>query len=80
MHIDEKEYAANITIAAQWAFNLAIESAYMTSDTSELLLQKAFREAKALAIEVAYLTEETRDKILAKSERLASAIKKEANL
>ena len=46
LHIDEQEYVQKITQAAQWAVNLAIESAYPTADTTELLLQKAFREAK----------------------------------
>jgi large subunit ribosomal protein L10 len=80
LHIDEAEYAQNITLAASWAFNLAVEMAYPTADTTQVLLQKAFREAKAVALESNTLTEETRNEILAKSEREALSVKKEANL
>ncbi len=80
LYIDEAEYLANITAAAQEAFNLAIEAAYPCSETTELLLQKAFRESKTLGIEQDILTDETRDEILAKSERQALSVKKEANL
>ena len=78
--IDEQEYAQNVTTAAQWAMNLAVECAYATKDTAEVLLQKAFREAKAVALESAFLTPETVDLLLAKSEREALSIKKEASL
>ncbi|MFH1828827.1 MAG: 50S ribosomal protein L10 [Nanoarchaeota archaeon] len=80
LHIDEKEFADNITQAAQWAVNLAVEAVFLTTDTTEILLQKAFREAKAVGIESLILTEETRDEILAKSEQQALSVKKEANL
>ena len=80
LHIDEKEYAQNITQAASWAMNLAVEAAYTTKETTDLLLQKAFREAKAVGIEYAILSKETADEILAKSEREALSVKKEANL
>ncbi len=80
LHIDEAEFARNIASAAQWAINLAVEAAWPTQDTTELLLQKAFRDAKAVGVEGAILTEETRDEILARSERSAQAVKKEANL
>ena len=80
LHIDEAEFVQNITSAASWAFNLAVEMAYPTADTTEVLLQKAFREAKAVAIESSTLTEETRNEILAKSEREAQSVKKDANL
>lgn len=80
LHIDEKEYAQNITQAASWAMNLAVEAAYPTVETTELLLQKAFREAKAVSVEYAILTPETVEEILAKSEREALSVKKEAKL
>lgn len=75
LHIDEAEYARDITQAAQWAMNLAIEAAYPTADTIELLLQTALREAKALSIEQGILADLTADEILAKAEREALAVK-----
>ncbi|HLD79846.1 MAG TPA: 50S ribosomal protein L10 [Candidatus Nanoarchaeia archaeon] len=80
LHIDEKEYAQNITQAATWAMNLAVEAAYTTSETTELLLQKAFREAKAVGVEYAIVTKETGEEIIARSERQALSLKREANL
>lgn len=80
LYIDEAEYLQKITTAAQWAMNLAVESSYTTADTIELLLQKAFREAKAVALDAAIITPETRDELLAKSEHHALSVKGEANL
>ena len=78
--IDEDEYLANIVQAAQWAVNLSVEIAYPTSDTTEIILQKAFRDAKAVGIEAAILTDETRSELLAKSEREAKSVQQEAKL
>lgn len=80
LHIDEAEFARNLTQAAQWAMNLAVEMAYACKDTADVLLQKAFREAKAVAMDAAYITEETKDELLARSEREALSVKEEANL
>jgi large subunit ribosomal protein L10 len=80
LHIDETEYVQNISQAVQWAFNLAVETCYLTSETTEMILGKASREAKALSIESSFLTTDTTDEILAKSENEAQGVKKEANL
>jgi large subunit ribosomal protein L10 len=80
LHVDEAEYAANIAQAASWAFNLAVEIALPLEETTGILLQKAFREAKAVAIESAILTEDTKEEIVARSEREALFVKKVANL
>ncbi|MBI2125455.1 50S ribosomal protein L10 [Candidatus Woesearchaeota archaeon] len=80
LHIDEKEYTQNVIQAATWAMNLAVEAAYPTSETTEILLQKAFREAKAVGVEYAIVNKETSDEIIARSERQALSLKREANL
>lgn len=80
LHIDEAEYAQNITQAAQWAMNLAIEVAYPSADTIELLLHTAFRDAKALFVEQNILTDLTAGEILAKAEREALAVKEAGNI
>ncbi|MBI4980896.1 50S ribosomal protein L10 [Candidatus Woesearchaeota archaeon] len=80
LHIDEAEYTQNFTQAAQWAFNLALECAYPTSETTELLLQKAFTEAKALSIEQNIMADATAGDILAKAERAALELRKEGNI
>jgi len=80
LHIDEAEFARNVTQAAQWAMNLAVEMAYACKDTADVLLQKAFKEAKAVAMDAAYISDETKDELLAQSEREALSVKEEANL
>lgn len=80
LHIDEVEYSGKISIAAQWAINLAIDSAIVEPETVELLIQKAFREAKVLALEQNLLTNETKDEILGKVEAQARSLKEAANL
>lgn len=49
--IDEQEYINNITNGQRWAFNLAMECGILTKETTELLMTKAFRDARALAVE-----------------------------
>ena len=80
LHIDEAEYARDITQAAQWAMNLAIEAAYPSVDTIELLLQTAQRGARSLSIEQGILTDQTADEILAKAEREALSVKEAGNI
>jgi large subunit ribosomal protein L10 len=80
LHIDEAEYSANFTQAASWAMNLAMEMAYPTADTTEMLLQKAFREAKAISLDQNIITDETAAEILAKVERQALAVKDAGNI
>lgn len=80
LHIDKAEYLQNIISAVQWAFNLAMECSYLTTETTELLLQKAFREAKTIGIEQAIVTDETAGEILVRSEREALSVQKEAGL
>ena len=74
LHIDEAEYSQNITQAAQWAMSLALEAAYTSAETIELLLQKAFNESKALSLDQNIMTDVTAGDILAKAEREALAL------
>ena len=60
--------------------NLAIESAYTTADTIEILLRKAFQDAKALSIEQNIIADLTAGEILAKAEREALAVKEAGNI
>ena len=80
LHIDEAQYSSNFTSAAQWAINLAVEIAYPTADTTDLLLQRAYRDAKGLAIEQNIITAETLPDILAKADREAASVKKSAGV
>ncbi len=77
LDIDEKKFMLDLGLAASGAFNLAMESVYLAKDTSEPLLQKAFREAKAVVLEGGVTVPELIGDVLAKAEREAQAVKSE---
>ncbi len=77
LDIDEVKFMSDITTAASWAFNLAMESCYASKDTVEPLLQKAFREAKAVALEGGVMEPELMGELLAKAEREAMSVQSE---
>lgn len=78
--VDEKEYLDKITTASKWAINLAIEAAIPNNNTVELLIQKAFRDAKALAIQQKILAKEIINDVLAKVNQEALSLKKTINV
>ncbi|MCF7798816.1 50S ribosomal protein L10 [Candidatus Woesearchaeota archaeon] len=67
LDIDEDQYISDVTTAASWAFNLAIHSAFPTTETTPVLIQNAFADAKALAISEDILTDLTVGDTLAKA-------------
>lgn len=69
LDIDEDQFIADLEKAASWAFNLSVETAYPTDINKELLIQKAFRDAKALALSENILADAVVEEILAKAER-----------
>lgn len=73
--IDEAKVFEDFVEAARKALNLAVNSAYVTEETAEILLQKAFLDAKNLAINAVIFEKEVMPDILAKaySEMLAVA-------
>lgn len=77
LDIDETKFMNDLTTAASWAFNLAIEASYPSKDTTEPLLQKAFREAKAVALEGGIMEPELMEELLAKAEREAMSLQSE---
>ncbi len=77
--IDEEQFAADLTMAAQWAINLAVEVGFPTKETMPLMIQKAQRQAVAVSIEAAFLTDATKEAILAKAEREAIAVQDAQN-
>jgi len=77
LDIDETKFMSDLTTAASWAFNLAMEAVYLSKDTAEPLLQKAFREAKAVALEGGVTEPELMGDLLAKAEREAMSLQSE---
>ncbi len=78
--IDEEEFKDNLTKAAQWAMNLAVEIGYPTKETLPLSIAKAHRNAFSVAVETAVLNEETKEAILAKAEAQAGSVKSSAGI
>jgi len=75
--IDEKAFMEKLNNAATWAFNLAVEAGYFTKDTIELLVPKAFNEAKALALEANIMADAVAEELVAKAEMQAKSLKEE---
>ena len=80
LDVDEKKFAEDLAQAAVWARNLAVEAAYVSKDTIEILLMKAQRESRALSIEADILSSSTAGDILAKAERQMLSVKGIANI
>ena len=74
LDIDEDQYYADITKCSRWAFNLSMEAAWPTTQTTELLVQKAFRNAKAVAIEAGVANKDTIGDLMQLAQRQANAI------
>jgi large subunit ribosomal protein L10 len=75
LDIDEKAFMQKLTSAIQHATNLAVESAYVSKGSINLLLQKAFRNAKGLAVSQGILAKGAVEDVLAKAHRQMTALK-----
>ena len=65
--IDEAKVFEDFLEAAKNALNLAVNSAYVTEETAEILLQKAFMDAKNLAINAVIYEPEVIEDIIGKA-------------
>jgi large subunit ribosomal protein L10 len=75
LSVDEKQYIANITQAHTWAFNLAVETGILTKETTELLVTKAYRNAKAVALESGFPADGVIPDLLAKAHNQMLGVK-----
>ena len=73
--IDETVYMNNLSQAGRWAFNLAVDIAYPTKNTTMFLVQKAFKDAKGLGVSRGIMTKELAGDILAKAHREMLSVK-----
>ncbi len=73
--IDEAKVFEEFVEAASKALNLAVNSAYVTEETAEILIQKAFMDAKSLALNAGILERDVMEDLISKaySEMLAVA-------
>lgn len=74
LDIDEDKFMQDLSTAARWAMNLSVETAFVTQENRELLIAKAFNDAKGLAIECNIYSKDVIDQLLAKATRHAAAV------
>lgn len=80
LDIDEKKFMAELTGAALSGVNLSVEISYPTALTRELIIQKAYRQAKSLALEACFPADAVVEELLAKANAQATTLKSEAKL
>ncbi|HIH31075.1 TPA: 50S ribosomal protein L10 [Candidatus Woesearchaeota archaeon] len=80
LDIDQDAFMLKLQTAASEALNLAVDIAYPSNDTIELLIAKAFNDSKCIAVERDILADLVIDKIIAKADAQAASVKKAANL
>jgi len=80
LDIDEEQFMKNMMTAATEAFNLAIDTSYPCKETTEHLIQKAFKEAKAVAKEGNIISDATAEEMLEQAEKEMLALKNTAKI
>ena len=80
LEIDEKAFNDKLNNAAVQAFNLAFNIAYATKGNINLLIAKAFNDAKALGLSQNIFDEGIIEHILGKAEREMLSLKNIANI
>jgi len=75
LDIDIDEFIANMKLASTNAFNLAVESAWITDLTIKPLLMKAYNNAFILALEQGIVNKETIKHLISKAHANMSALK-----
>jgi large subunit ribosomal protein L10 len=78
--IDEKGFNDKINLAATQAFNLAFNITYTTKDNINLLIAKAFNDAKAIGISQKILDKGIIEELLSEAERSMLDLKSTANI
>lgn len=80
LDIDEEQFARDMSSAATWALNLAVEIVYPSKDILGIIIGKAFKDARGLSISQNILSDATAGAILAKAEMQARAVASKANM
>lgn len=80
LDIDEEQYINDMTQAHRYAFNLAMEISYPTTETTELLVTKAVADARGLGVECCIPEPDIVEAILSKASSIATNLKQELKL
>ncbi|MFQ6134585.1 MAG: 50S ribosomal protein L10 [Nitrososphaerales archaeon] len=71
LRLDPEEYRSKIREAYSSVLALGVEAAYLTKETTPLIIGRAHLDAKALTLAAAYVTDETLPDILASGQQKA---------
>lgn len=80
LDIDEKQFMVDLAAAAAHGVNLSVNAGIPTHATREIMIQKAWREARSLALESSFPAHGLVGDLLSKGEREALALKTEAKI
>ncbi len=80
LDIDETQFMQNLLTAISSGINLAVEAAILTQDTTDLLIGKAYNNAKAVCIDGGILAPEVADDVLSSVERTVTSIMQDINI
>lgn len=80
LDIDENVFNQKLMSACSSALNLAVFAAFPTKESTSLLIQKAFRQARTLALDNTILADGVTPEILANAERHALSLKSAGNI
>ncbi|MDI9644922.1 MAG: 50S ribosomal protein L10 [Candidatus Verstraetearchaeota archaeon] len=77
--IDLDDYRSKLSEAAGYALNLSVNAAYPTKETVQLIVAKAYRDAKGVAVEAGFVTPETIGDLVAVAAARGRAVAAEAS-
>jgi len=80
LEVDEKEYIDNLNIAESEAFNLAVDIKYPVKEVVEMLIAKAFNEAKTVGVEFKIIDKDVIDNLLGIAESEMLSLKEGAGI
>ncbi len=79
LDVDVEDYKNRIMLAVQEAINLAVNSGYPTKDNIEIMIHKAFVEARELCMQAGVIDKEFIEDVLLKAIREASLLEAKSN-
>ncbi len=77
LSVDEEQVLNDMVIAYNCAINLSVETGFATKESIEVMISKAFREAKSLSLEAGVVSKEIIGDLLAKALNEMKALESE---
>ncbi|RLJ02919.1 MAG: 50S ribosomal protein L10 [Candidatus Aenigmatarchaeota archaeon] len=74
LRIDEEEFFEKMVMASAYAFNLSLNSGFLTEETAPLMILKAFNEAKSVGLEAGVLEKGVIEDLIARASAEANSL------